>query len=130
MILTLICVETNFKMGTMKTFDIDLLPSDLEFSVFTSEEIKQLSVVKIITGLTFDPLGHPLPGGLYDSQMGTFGKRMEPCTTCLNIQACPGHLGHIELNALVYNPFFIKLVQKLCNVFCINCQKFQQKGKL
>ncbi|KNC24906.1 DNA-directed RNA polymerase I subunit RPA1 [Lucilia cuprina] len=114
-------------MGTMKTFDVDMFPSDLEFSVFTGEEIKRLSVVKIITGLTFDPLGHPLPGGLYDSQMGTYGKRMEPCATCLNIQACPGHLGHIELNALVYNPFFIKLVQKMCNVFCFTCQKMQAK---
>ncbi|XP_075169735.1 RNA polymerase I subunit RpI1 [Haematobia irritans] len=114
-------------MGTMKTFDIDMFPSDLEFSVFTGDEIKRLSVVKVITGLTFDPLGHPLPGGLYDSQMGTFGKRMEPCATCLNIQACPGHMGHIELNALVYNPFFIKFVQKICNVSCMNCFKMQIK---
>ncbi|XP_013113377.2 DNA-directed RNA polymerase I subunit RPA1 [Stomoxys calcitrans] len=114
-------------MGTTKTFDIDMFPSDLEFSVFTGDEIKRLSVVKIVTGLTFDPLGHPLPGGLYDSQMGTFGKRMEPCATCLNMQACPGHMGHIELNALVYNPFFIKFVQKICNISCIHCSKLQIK---
>ncbi|XP_053969844.1 DNA-directed RNA polymerase I subunit RPA1 [Anastrepha ludens] len=107
--------------------EIDMLPADLEFGVFSSEEIKRLSVVKIITGLTFDPLGHPLPGGLYDSLMGTYGRRMEPCATCYNIQECPGHMGHIELNTLVFNPFFIKLVQKILSIFCLNCFKIQLK---
>ncbi|CAD6991779.1 unnamed protein product [Ceratitis capitata] len=114
-------------MGTVKNLEIDMLPGDLEFGVFSSEEIKRLSVVKIITGLTFDPLGHPLPGGLYDNLMGSYGRRMEPCSTCFNIQACPGHMGHIELNALVFNPFFIKLVQKMLSVFCLNCFKIQLK---
>ncbi|XP_017486749.1 PREDICTED: DNA-directed RNA polymerase I subunit RPA1 [Rhagoletis zephyria] len=114
-------------MGTQKTLEIDMFPAELEFGVFTSDEIKRLSVVKIITGLTFDPLGHPLPGGLYDNLMGTYGRRMEPCGTCYNIQACPGHMGYIELNALVFNPFFIKLVQKMLGIFCLNCFKIQLK---
>ncbi len=115
-------------MGTTKKLEIDLIPEDLEFGVFSNDEIKRLSVVKIITGLTFDPLGHPLPGGLYDNLMGTYGRRMEPCGTCYNMQACPGHMGHIELNALVFNPFFIKLVQKMLSIFCLNCFKIQLKG--
>nr|XP_014089551.1 DNA-directed RNA polymerase I subunit RPA1 [Bactrocera oleae] len=115
-------------MGTTKKLEIDLIPEDLEFGVFSNDEIKRLSVVKIITGLTFDPLGHPLPGGLYDNLMGTYGRRMEPCGTCYNMQACPGHMGHIELNALVFNPFFIKLVQKMLSIFCLNCFKIQLKA--
>ena len=116
-------------MRTHGALDIDLFPSDLEFAVFTGDEIKRLSVVKVITGLTFDPLGHPLPGGLYDSLMGSYGRHVEACTTCLQMQSCPGHLGHIELSALVYNPFFIKLVQRIISVFCLNCFKVQIKGE-
>lgn len=116
-------------MRSTKYQDINMFPSDLEFTVFTSEEIKRMSVVQVITGLTFDPLGHPLPGGLYDSLMGTGDSSLDPCGTCFNIRSCPGHIGHIQLNVLVYNPFFVKLLQRLCNVFCINCHKYQSLGK-
>ncbi|XP_037942906.1 DNA-directed RNA polymerase I subunit RPA1 [Teleopsis dalmanni] len=107
--------------------NIDVFPSNLEFAVFSAEEIKRLSVVKVITGLTFDALGYPLPGGLYDNLMGTYGRRLQPCGTCNNIQTCSGHIGHIELNALVYNPFFIKIVQKILGVFCLRCFALQMK---
>lgn len=43
---------------------------DLRFSVFSSKNIRSLSVSKVITPLLFDPLGHALPGGLYDPKMG------------------------------------------------------------
>uniref|UniRef100_A0A1A9WHW6 DNA-directed RNA polymerase subunit n=1 Tax=Glossina brevipalpis TaxID=37001 RepID=A0A1A9WHW6_9MUSC len=113
-------------MGTKS--DINMIPTELEFSVFSRDEIKQLSVVKIITGSTFDVFGHPLVGGLYDSQMGAQSEQVRRCATCFNIQACPGHLGHIELHALVYNPFFTKLVQRICNIFCKHCYKIQIQG--
>jgi DNA-directed RNA polymerase beta' subunit len=45
-------------------------PTGITFSVYTADEIKKLSVKKIITGMTFDKLGHPLPGGLYDPALG------------------------------------------------------------
>lgn len=43
---------------------------NLRFSVFSSKNIRSLSVAKVVTPLLFDPLGHALPGGLYDSKMG------------------------------------------------------------
>lgn len=46
--------------------------SNLRFSVFSSKNLKALSVAKIVTPLVFDQLGHPLPGGLYDQKMGIF----------------------------------------------------------
>lgn len=117
-------------MGSLRSPAIDLFPSDLEFAVFSGNEIKKLSVTKITTGLTYDPLGHPLPGGLYDDLMGVHGGRhMDPCATCTQLNHCPGHLGHIELNTLVYNPFFIKLVQKILTVSCLKCHKIQIKCK-
>uniref|UniRef100_A0A1A9ZZT2 DNA-directed RNA polymerase subunit n=1 Tax=Glossina pallidipes TaxID=7398 RepID=A0A1A9ZZT2_GLOPL len=112
----------------VRSYDINTVPTELEFSVFTKDEIKRLSVVKIVSGLSFDAFGHSLPGGLHDAKMGAHGKQMRPCATCRHMQACPGHLGHIELNALVYNPFFSKLVQKMCNIFCMHCYKIQISG--
>lgn len=42
----------------------------VKFSMFTSEDVRKLSVAKIITANVLDNLGHPLPGGLYDPVMG------------------------------------------------------------
>lgn len=55
--------------------------SNLRFSVFSSKDLKALSVAKIVTPLVFDQLGHPLPGGLYDPKMGLF-KDMFPMLIC------------------------------------------------
>lgn len=41
-----------------------------EFSVFTKEELQKLCIMKILTPLTFDNLGHPIAGGLYDKNLG------------------------------------------------------------
>ncbi|KAH8348172.1 hypothetical protein KR084_004956 [Drosophila pseudotakahashii] len=114
-------------MGSKRPQDVHMFPSDLEFAVFTDQEIRKLSVVKVITGITFDALGHAMPGGLYDIRMGSYGRCMDPCGTCLKLQDCPGHMGHIELGTPVYNPFFIKLVQRLLCIFCLHCYKLQMK---
>ncbi|XP_030388512.1 DNA-directed RNA polymerase I subunit RPA1 isoform X2 [Scaptodrosophila lebanonensis] len=114
-------------MGTKKPVEVHRFPSDVEFAVFSDEDVRKLSVVKVLTGLTFDALGHPLTGGLYDTRLGSYGKCMEPCATCLKMLDCPGHMGHIELGAPVYNPFFIKLVQRLLSIFCLHCYKLQMK---
>lgn len=42
----------------------------LLFSVFTANDIRNLSVTKIRTPLSFNILGHPLKGGLYDPSLG------------------------------------------------------------
>lgn len=43
---------------------------NMRFSVFSPNNIRALSVAKVVTPLLFDPLGHALPGGLYDPKMG------------------------------------------------------------
>lgn len=43
---------------------------NLRFVVYSSADIKKLSVAKIVTSLVFDQLGHALPGGVYDPAMG------------------------------------------------------------
>lgn len=50
--------------------DIHLEPDKVQFSLFTTDEIKKMCVMQIITPLMLDPLGHPIPGGLYDKRLG------------------------------------------------------------
>ena len=49
---------------------------DAVFSVFTADDIRNLSVVKICTPLSFNILGHPLKGGLYDTALGKLSKSL------------------------------------------------------
>jgi DNA-directed RNA polymerase I subunit RPA1 len=51
---------------------LHLSPSALSFSIFTQDEIKSLSEVKVTTPLSFNALGHPLKGGLYDPALGAY----------------------------------------------------------
>lgn len=47
------------------------IAQQLLFSVFTANDIRNLSVTKIWTPLSFNILGHPLKGGLYDPSLGS-----------------------------------------------------------
>ncbi|KAF2896564.1 hypothetical protein ILUMI_09614 [Ignelater luminosus] len=103
-----------------------LVPEKIAFSVFSSEDIKSLSVIKIYTPLTFDALGHPLPGGLYDKCLGPLTDRSEPCGTCFkNMYFCPGHFGYIELPLPVVNPVFHKTVASILKITCLSCYNIQ-----
>ncbi|XP_015122909.1 DNA-directed RNA polymerase I subunit RPA1 [Diachasma alloeum] len=103
-----------------------LYPKSLVFSVFTAEDIKNLSVVKICTPLSFNVLGHPLRGGLYDPSLGPLNEHSDPCGTCgENVYTCTGHFGHIELPVLVVNPLFHKVLCSLVKLSCLNCFTIQ-----
>ena len=45
----------------------------VEFSFLSADEIKELSVKRIQNPTTFDTLLHPIPGGLYDLALGSWG---------------------------------------------------------
>ncbi|KAF6210828.1 hypothetical protein GE061_013939 [Apolygus lucorum] len=96
-------------------------PKSLLFQTFSAEEIRSMSVVNIITPLSFNSLNHPLPGGLYDPVMGplTFGAL---CGTCgLTEIRCTGHFGHIELPLPVLNPIYHKPVHVILKNSCLSC---------
>uniref|UniRef100_A0A1B0DCX1 DNA-directed RNA polymerase subunit n=1 Tax=Phlebotomus papatasi TaxID=29031 RepID=A0A1B0DCX1_PHLPP len=110
--------------GDSGTFHLDA--NELKFSAFTSDEVKKLSKVKIFTAQTIDRLGLALPGGLYDRRMGPYDRDSDPCQTCGRaFVQCEGHLGHIELNMLVYNPIFIQTVYSVLRISCLSCFKLQ-----
>ncbi|CAG9861401.1 unnamed protein product [Phyllotreta striolata] len=105
---------------------IHLTPENVKFSLFTAEDIKKMSVCKIVTPMLLDPLGYPLTGGLYDSKLGPYSDQGELCGTCNNtFTKCPGHFGHIELPLPVVNPLFHKFIGMILKMSCLNCFHIQ-----
>lgn len=100
----------------------------VSFGFYTSDEIRELSVMEVENEQSFDVLGHAISGGLCDSAFGeliillvrTFliiwylflhnsgpAKKNEFCKTCGLID-CSGHFGHINLPFPVFNPVLIR----------------------
>jgi DNA-directed RNA polymerase I subunit RPA1 len=101
--------------------------SGVSFSFLTDEEIQKLSVVEVRKTQTFDQLGNPYPEGLHDKRMGVspFDKN-SGCPTCgLTSNYCPGHHGHIQLVAPIYNPFMIKDLYRLMKSKCFHCHRLR-----
>ncbi|KAJ3173100.1 hypothetical protein HDU88_004559 [Geranomyces variabilis] len=95
------------------------------FSFFSNAEIRKLSVKQITNPLLFDNLDHPTKGGLYDVALGPHDKQTS-CGTCsLGYFSCPGHFGHIDLAAPVYNPITFRLMYKLLQSLCFYCHRLR-----
>lgn len=104
---------------------VSLEVDNLKFNVFSADEIRKFSVCKITNTISFDSIGNPVPGGLYDVSMGPSTRR-EACSTCFNDQMdCIGHFGHIELIMPCFNPFFMKTIVTIMRAVCLKCKKLQ-----
>ena len=93
------------------------------FSFFTDEEIQKLSVTEIVNPVAFDHLNNPTKQGLHDKRLGLSAfDHKSNCPTCgMQVHHCPGHVGHINLTAPLYNPFLVKEVYKLLKAKCFAC---------
>ncbi|KAK3946231.1 hypothetical protein QBC46DRAFT_301459 [Diplogelasinospora grovesii] len=101
----------------------------VEFTFLTSDEIRSMSVRRIENDSTFDTLLNPVPGGLYDPALGSWGDSL--CTTCNLSQAqCPGHPGHIDLPVPVYHPVFMDQAYRLLRAQCVYCHRFRLPRKV
>ena len=97
----------------------------LQFSFYTADELRKLSVVQVVSSEQRDALSRPLPGGLYDPKMGPTD-HYENCITCgLDYSLCPGHLGHIDLALPAYAPILFTEMMKLLKSKCFNCHRFR-----
>ncbi|CAI9543121.1 unnamed protein product [Staurois parvus] len=89
--------------------------------MFTSEEIRMLSVKAITNPQYMDSMGNPMVNGLYDLALGPSDNK-EACATCAqDLRKCPGHLGHIELPLTVYNPLLFDKLYLLVRGSCFHC---------
>ncbi|KNC79596.1 hypothetical protein SARC_08015 [Sphaeroforma arctica JP610] len=96
------------------------------FSLYSTEEVKKLSVVRITNPILLDHMQRPTLFGLYDKRMGPI-ERYEKCETCtLNIDNCPGHPGHIELPLPVYNPIFFVTMFQVLRSTCLYCHQLKE----
>eukprot|EP01117_Protostelium_nocturnum_P010783 TRINITY_DN3884_c0_g1_i4.p1 TRINITY_DN3884_c0_g1~~TRINITY_DN3884_c0_g1_i4.p1 ORF type:complete len:1636 (+),score=631.33 TRINITY_DN3884_c0_g1_i4:22-4908(+) len=96
---------------------------EVSFGFYSNEEIERISVVQIFNPVSMDQLGKPTEGGLYDKRMGgtEFG---EKCHTChAQMRGCPGHPGHIKLNAPMWNPLNFFGLKKLLAMSCVKCNQ-------
>lgn len=77
---------------------------EIQFGLFSPEEIKSMSVCHIEYPETMDEQrNRPREKGLNDPKLGTID-RGQMCATCGESQTeCPGHFGHIELAVPVYH---------------------------
>ena len=97
------------------------------FQFYTDEEIERLSVREIVDPVAFDHLNNPTKNGLHDKALGVSPfDHKSVCPTCgLTMVSCPGHVGHIQLCAPIYNPFLMKDVYKLLKAKCFGCDRMR-----
>ncbi|EGP87916.1 unnamed protein product [Zymoseptoria tritici ST99CH_1A5] len=97
---------------------------EIQFGLFSPEEIKNMSVCHIEYPETMDEQrNRPREKGLNDPKLGTID-RNTMCATCgESQQECPGHFGHIELAAPVFHVGFITKIKKILESVCNNCGK-------
>ena len=100
---------------------------NVEFGVYSDEDIRKLSVVQVHSSEQRDALNRPLPAGLYDPKMGPTD-HYSSCPTCgLDYTHCPGHMGRIELALPVYLPALFPTLIQLMRGKCLHCHAFRAK---
>ncbi len=103
--------------------------SAIKFEVFSPQEIRRMSVVKIITPETYDDDGFPIDGGLMDTRLGVIDPGLR-CKTCGGKAGeCPGHFGHVELAAPVIHVGYAKMIARLLNGTCSECGRILLKDE-
>ncbi|UMM19287.1 hypothetical protein L5515_014957 [Caenorhabditis briggsae] len=102
--------------------------SNFKLRNYFPHEIDKLSVLKVIQTKTFDEVGHPIEGGLYDPVLGPDNIR-DNCRTCNQYERhCPGHMGHIQLAVPVFNPLLFQFTYNLLKGSCVHCHRLTCKG--
>jgi DNA-directed RNA polymerase beta' subunit len=96
--------------------------SKISFGVYSSEEIKSMSVAEITSSRY--SLDENLYDTVYDPRLGSI-KTGVICEICrLDAYLCPGHMGYIEFAKPVINPMFLSHVLIMLKLFCNKCCRF------
>lgn len=62
---------------------------------------------------------------MLSAPLGPFAVNSDPCATCYKTLQCNGHMGHIELSMLVFNPIFMRIVYDILRITCFSCYRLQ-----
>jgi DNA-directed RNA polymerase subunit A' len=100
----------------------------IEFSLFSPEQVRKMSAVKITVPDTYDEDGYPIEGGLADQRLGVIDPGLK-CKTCGGrMKSCSGHFGHIELVRPVAHVGFAKTGYQLLKATCRKCSRALSEG--
>lgn len=117
-------------LRSKNTNSVHIYPNSVSFGFYTAEDIRKISVVEVTNPDTFNSLGHPTPGGLYDPRMGPHEDQAGQCATCsLSMQQCPGHFGHINLPLPCFHPLFLRNLISILKLTCPACKCFNISSK-
>src|SRR6056297_2564156 len=102
---------------------------EIKFSLLSPEQIKKISVAKIVTPELYDIDGYPVDGGLMDLRLGAIDPGVR-CRTCGGrIKECLGHPGSIDLAKPVVHLSYITLIELGLRCFCQDCGKLMLSEK-
>ncbi|MCR4284842.1 MAG: DNA-directed RNA polymerase subunit A' [archaeon] len=97
--------------------------SGLNFSLLSPEQIKKLSVAKIVTPELYDVDGYPVDGGLMDLRLGAVDPGVR-CRTCGGrLKECLGHTGMIELARPLIHVKYLPIIDLVLRSTCEACGK-------
>jgi len=95
----------------------------IKFSLFSPEQIKKISVAKIVTPELYDVDGYPVDGGLMDLRLGAIDPGVR-CRTCGgHLKECLGHPGMIELARPALHIKCIPIMDLVMRGTCEACGK-------
>ncbi len=93
---------------------------EIQFSLFSHEDIKKGSVADVLTPDTYDS-NVPKNNGLFDHNMGSIDASIICPIDEKKAELCPGYFGKIDLALPVFNNHFIPYVEKLLKCVCFRC---------
>ena len=94
---------------------------EIGFGLLSPEEIREMSVARIVTADTYDEDGYPLEKGLMDPRLGVIDPGLK-CRTCgKRSGVCGGHFGRIELARPVVHVGFGRTIYSLLRATCREC---------
>lgn len=97
--------------------------SGMNFCLLSPEQIKKLSVAKIVTPELYDVDGYPVDGGLMDLRLGAIDPGVR-CRTCGGrLKECLGHPGMIELARPVIHIKYLPIIDLVLRSTCEACGK-------
>ena len=97
--------------------------SGMEFQLLSPEQVKKLSVAKIVTPELYDVDGYPVDGGLMDLRLGAIDPGVR-CRTCGGrLKECLGHPGMIELARPLIHIKYLPIIDLVLRSTCEACGK-------
>lgn len=102
---------------------------EIGFGLLSPEQIKKISVAKIVTPELYDIDGYPVDGGLMDLRLGAIDPGVR-CRTCGGrLKECLGHPGSIDLARPVIHLKYVAVIELCLRSFCQDCGKLMVTEK-